>query len=191
MSRATRITLICHGTTAAMRSSGFPADEPLIEGDVVHAGRINGLLRHARSITSAPELRTRQTAGALTPEFAIDSALRDLDCGRWAGLSLDAVQEEEPDGLMAWVSSVDAAPHGGESVTSLIGRVADWLSGQISAGGHAIAVTHPAVIRAAIVSILNAPGESFWKIDVQPWSVTELSSDGRRWALRSLGRLPD
>jgi broad specificity phosphatase PhoE len=191
LSRSTRITLICHGTTAQTKTAGFPADDPLIEGEIAVASRIRAALPHANAFLSGPELRARQTAGMLAGEFTIDSAFRDLDYGRWSGKALTEIGESEPENLMAWMTDVAAAPHGGESIASVIARVGDWLAGQMNAGGHTVVVTHPAVIRAALVAILDAPRESFWKIDVRPFAVTEITSDGRRWALRSFGRSGD
>ena len=45
------------------------------------------------------------------------------------------------------------------------------------------AVTHPAVIRAAILIALEAPPKSFWRIDIAPASRTVLHFRGR-WTLR-------
>ncbi len=191
MSRSTRITLICHAATAATKAAGFPADEPVLEGQNEALGRIRAALPYAHGFLSGPELRARQTAGMLASDFAVEPAFRDLDCGRWRGKGLVEIQESEPENLMAWISDMEAAPHGGDSIASLCERIAGWLSGQITAGGHTVVVTHPAVMRAAIVSILDAPRESFRKIDVLPLCVSEISSDGRRWALRSFGRLLD
>jgi len=191
LSRSTRVTPICYAVTPATRSAGFPADEPLLDGQAGAIERIRAALPHAHAFLSAPEVRTRQTAAMLTGDFAIDSALRDIDYGRWRGDSLAEIQEREPERLMAWLADVDATPHGGESVSSLVVRIAGWLSSRMSVGGHTVAVTHPAVIRAAIVSILDAPCESFRKVDVQPLATAEITSDGRRWALRSLGRPHD
>jgi hypothetical protein len=42
------------------------------------------------------------------------------------------------------------------------------------------------VIRAAIVVAIEANPLSFWRIDIAPLSVVELSSNGRRWTLRSI-----
>jgi broad specificity phosphatase PhoE len=173
-----------------MKSAGFPADEALLDGQIDIASRIKVSLSYAGAVVSAPETRTRQSAELLATEFAADSVLRDVDYGRWAGLTLAGVQATEAENLVAWVSDVEAAPHGGESIASAIDRIGGWLAGQKSAGGHTIVVTHPSVIRAAVLCILDAPKESFWKIDVQPWSLTELTSDGRRWALRSFGHAP-
>ena len=66
-------------------------------------------------------------------------------------------------------------------------RVGAWLDTQVTAGGRSLAITHQAVIRAAIVHVLGAGAPAFWRIDVEPLSLTEFSSDGRRWNLRQRG----
>ena len=48
-----------------------------------------------------------------------------------------------------------------------------------------VAVTHPAIIRAAILVALDAPPKSFWRIDIAPVSRTVLHFRGHAWTLRS------
>jgi broad specificity phosphatase PhoE len=171
-----------------MRQARFALDEPLADGEADAARKLKPLISHAHHLVSAPELRARQTIAGLVDGHVVDADLRDADYGRWAGRSLTDLQEREPAAVMEWLSSVEAAPHGGESLAALIDRVGGWLTDKIALGGHMLAVTHAAVIRAAIVSILDAPKTSFWKIDVQPLGITEITSDSRRWALRCFGR---
>lgn len=92
---------------------------------------------------------------------------------------------------MAWITAPEAAPHGGESIVQAIARINGWLRGRMAIGGMTIAITHPAIARAAIVAVLEAPAASFWKIGAQPLGVTELTSDGRRWALKSFRQLAE
>ncbi|MBV8654150.1 MAG: histidine phosphatase family protein, partial [Alphaproteobacteria bacterium] len=85
-----------------------------------------------------------------------------------------------------------AAPHGGESVLDLVQQVASWLEGQAPKGqagasGHTIAVTHPAIIRAAAIHVLAADVRSFWRIDIEPLTATRLTRNNRVWTLRTLG----
>jgi broad specificity phosphatase PhoE len=110
--------------------------------------------------------------------------LRDCNYGRWSGRELDKVQSEEPDKVAIWLTDPAAAPHGGESILKLVDRVGGWLREQ-GCAGHVIAVTHPAVIRAAIVYALETPLQSFWRIDIAPLSLTDLRLNGKMWALRS------
>ena len=51
--------------------------------------------------------------------------------------------------------------------------------------GRIVAVTHPAVIRAAILVALDAPPKSFWRIDIAPMSRTVMHLRGQAWTLRS------
>ena len=46
------------------------------------------------------------------------------------------------------------------------------------------AVTHPAVVRAAIMLTLDATANSFWRIDIEPVSTTLLHFRGGAWTLR-------
>jgi broad specificity phosphatase PhoE len=182
----TRLTLICHGATAATRSGAFPADEPLEERALARAAALRPAIRRADRVWTSPALRARQTAAALGLDTAAEEpALCDVDHGRWAGRRLEEVQAEEPENVIAWLADPDAAPHGGEALAALLRRAASWLDVRAGDGGHGIAVTHAAVIRAAILHALAAPASSFWRIDIAPLSLTELSHDGRRWAWRA------
>jgi broad specificity phosphatase PhoE len=189
--RPTRINLICHGATPASRSAGFPADEALLDGALAPAASIRSQLAERHRLIAAPELRTRQSAEALGDECVFDRQLADIDYGRWAGQSLRTIHESEPDGVAAWIADPDATPHGGESIAAAIGRIGAWLDAQLEAGTRIVAVTHPAIVRAALVAVVGAPAQSFWKFDIVPWSMVEISSNGQRWALRSLVPGPD
>jgi broad specificity phosphatase PhoE len=189
VSRAFRLTLVCHGMTTASRAAGFPDDEPLADGEAAKAAEIAPLLARAEHVSSAPALCARQTAEALSLDFGIDPAFRDMSYGRWAGRTLTEINAEAPDDLARWITDTDAAPHGGESICELLGRVSAWMDAHLASGGHRIVVTHAAVIRAMVLTTLGAPAEAFWKIDVEHLSLTDIRSDGRRWALRSHGRM--
>ena len=185
-----RLTLICHGTTAATRASAFPLDEP-IENGVAEQARVLGsaLRRWDRAVTS-PALGARQTADALSLDASVDPALRDCDYGHWGGRRLADIQAAHPAELAAWLSDPAATPHGGESLLALMLRVSDWVADRLHDDGHTVAVTHAAVIRAALIGVLGAPAQSFWRIDVAPVSVVDLRSDKRRWVLRIPGPSP-
>ncbi len=184
---ARRLTLICHGATAATRAGAFSDDEPL-EAKALAAAR--ALSDHGGRVDRAlvsPALRARQTAHAMGLVAVEDAELRDWDVGTWRGRSLAMLQAEAPDALAAWRSDPSAAPHGGESLTRLLARVAEWLGHVDTAAGHVVAVTHAAVVRAVVLAALEAPAAAFWHLDVVPLSRTDLRTDGRRWTLRTFG----
>lgn len=135
---------------------------------------------------TSPALRARETAAALGFAAVVDPLLRDCDYGRWAGMTLDDVQAREPDAVGAWLHDPTAAPHGGESLVDLTGRVAGWLDTQQGMAGRAVAVTHAAVIRAAIVHALDAGPRAFWRIDIGPLARVGLSGSNGRWALTAI-----
>ncbi|MTJ67034.1 histidine phosphatase family protein [Nocardia seriolae] len=183
MSSVTRLTLITHAITDAVLAARVPADEPLNPLGERSVARAGGLPRPAPTVVlHAPELRTEQTAKALGLDATAEPALRDLDCGAWSGKSMDDITPGE---LMDWLTNPAHRSHGGESITDLLARVGTWLDTLAGSGDRIIAVTHPGVVRAAILHSLNAPAESFWRIDIPPLTVTTLHHRAPAWTLRT------
>lgn len=181
-----RVTFICHGTTPATHAAAFPDDEPLSAGAAGACDALRGRLRRADRAVASPRARARQTAALLGLDARVDAALDDLDHGRWRGRSLAEIEAQEPGALKAWRDDGLAAPHGGESIARLRQRVSAWMAQQARERGHTLAISHAAVIRAAVIEVLDAPAEAFWHVDIEPLSLTDLRFDGRRWALRAL-----
>ncbi|GAA4220311.1 broad specificity phosphatase PhoE [Streptosporangium album] len=179
-SGVTRLTLICHASTSATVRAAFPGDEPLDGRGLRQAGRLAGRFGRGRAVC-APESRCAQTAAALGLRADPDPLLADCDYGRWSGRTPAEVEAAEPAALTAWLTDPAAAPHGGEPITGLLGRVAGWLSGRPP--GRTVAITHPPVIRAAIVHTLGAPALAFWRVDVAPLARVTLTGRGGRWRL--------
>jgi broad specificity phosphatase PhoE len=113
--------------------------------------------------------------------------LRDCDYGRWAGKKYSEIVADEPDAANYWLHDPAAVPHGGESFLDLTRRVANWLADEKARDQRSIAVTHPTIIRATIVHVMDAPLQSFWRVDIGPLSVTRLSSNGGVWKISSSG----
>lgn len=179
MSEVVRLTLVSHGMTDAMAAGRFADDEPL---NALGRKKIDAAvdIGEFESAFTAPEARARQTAELLGLGAAVESRLADLDVGRWRGCLL---ADPPPAELATWLSRPDSAPHGGESVEALIARVRAWMDDVSSTPVRLVAVTHPAVVRAAILVALDAPPESFWRIDIAPASRTVLHFRGR-WTVR-------
>ncbi|OBB92307.1 histidine phosphatase family protein [Mycobacterium sp. 852002-30065_SCH5024008] len=180
MTEVVRLTLVSHAMTDAVAAGLFPADEPLNDMGRRQAEAAAQSGRDARHFTG-PERRARQTAELLGLDAATDPLLADLNCGRWRGTRLQDVPSGD---LTVWLTDPTRAPHGGESITDLMRRVAGWLNSLTESASAAVAVTHPAVIRAAILHGLDSPPKSFWGIDVAPMSRTGLHFRNGRWTLR-------
>ena len=182
----TRLLLIAHGATAATRRAAFPLDEPIEPAARAAAERLGPRLMRAHRSYTAPELRAKETAAALGMVPELQLLLADIDLGRWKGRTFDDMLAEGPEAIAAWTSDPANRQHGGESVDELVARVKPWLDHQREQGGRVVAVTHPAVVRAAVVIALAAPTASFWRIDAAPLTRADLRSDGRRWTLRGI-----
>jgi broad specificity phosphatase PhoE len=187
MAAHTRITLVCHATTRALRAATFGGDDSLDEIGKAKAAGLAGSLGRVDHCWTSPALRARETAAAMGLAAVVDERLRECDFGRWTGLRFQQLLFKEPKKLVSWIRDPSSAPHGGESIPQVLKRVAAWIAERGRDPGHTVAVTHSSVIRAAIVHVIEAQLPSFWRIDVAPLSQTDLRTNGRRWVLRSMG----
>lgn len=185
--KATRLTLVCSGITHRMRKAGFPLDEPLEKRSIELARALGQHLSKTDRVFVAPSLRARETAHLLGLRAATHDSLRDQNYGVWEGKMPETIEAEQPGALAAWRADPAYSPGGGESLTEVATRTAGFLDAMRSASGQLIAVTHPAVVRTAMIHILAAPLTSCWKIDTPPLSMISLYSDGKRWVLRTCG----
>ncbi|MEO3922383.1 histidine phosphatase family protein [Micromonosporaceae bacterium B7E4] len=193
----TSLHLVAHAQTAALRRAVFGGGDDSLDPAGLAAARalartgpgLRGPFGRIDACLSTPAEAGRQTAYALGLRPTAVPALADCDYGRWTGLPLAEVGAREPDALRDWLGTPDAAPHGGESVEALLDRVDRWLTGQRDRGGRIVAVTHPVVVRAALVRALRLPGATFWRLDVAPLAVVRLTGRGPGWRLR-LGAPP-
>lgn len=183
---SSRITLVSHSSTSATNAGAFASDEPLDARGVARAASARDRLSRTVRVVSSPASSCRQTAEVLGLDAAVEPALADWDLGRWQGRTLDDVAAAEPGAVAAWLSEPAAAPHGGESQIVLLARIAEWL-GSVPDDGHTVAITHAAVVRAAVIAVLQAPPAGFWRIDIAPLSATELRGGPGRWTVRSTG----
>lgn len=178
-----RLTLISHAATGATRAAAFPLDEPLEPQGHAKAAALAGDMGRVDTAWTSPALRALQTAEALGLDASVDPALADIDLRHWAGKSLADVEALDPVGLRRWMDDPGSAPHGGESIESLLRRVAGWLDTVAGRTGRIVAVTHAAVIRAAAVVVLDASPRSFWRIDVEPLCFSRFQARDGRWTM--------
>ena len=182
----TRLLLVSHAPTAAMRAGRFPADDPLADrgrADIRAAQTRLSIPDDATAFVS-PAICARETALALGLTATVAAGLADLDYGQWHGRRLADLATEAPQDLAIWTRDPEAAPHGGESFSQLVKRVGQWLDAQSGAPGETrnmVGVTHAPVIRAAIVHALGASSAIFPRIEIAPLSIVELRHSRRGW----------
>ncbi|WP_323121235.1 histidine phosphatase family protein [Burkholderia alba] len=178
----TRLMLISHAATPAMREGRFPADDALDARGAADAGA----WPHRMSIGAdapvfcSPAAAALDTARALGFAVRIASELADADYGEWRGRRLADVAGDARSEVEAWSRDPHAAPPRGESFEQVRARVGGWLE-QLDDAGDIVALTHAAVMRAAVVHALNAPSSSFARIEIAPLSVLELRRSARGW----------
>lgn len=159
----------------AARRAGIPADHEPVAGALPDT---SGFLRGGGRTVCSPAAR------AQVPGAACDPRLRPWDLGDWSGRPLAQLPVEE---LAAWRSNPDWAGHGGESLRDVTARVAGLLADWHDTDGRLAAVTHAAVVRAAVLLALRAPVEAAWDLDVRPGSGTELHSTTTGWRVVTVG----
>lgn len=179
---ALRLTLVSHAATRAQKQASFPLDEPVEMDWQAQAGTFSQFSARRTRFVHGPELRTTQTAALFSAQSHADEGLRDCDFGHWRGMRIDEVEQAD---FGMWMMDWQAAPHGGETVEQLCERVRTWMDA-LTGTGHIVAITHPLVIRAALMRVLHCPPVALHAIDVEPLSVVDLRFNGL-WRMRAPG----
>jgi alpha-ribazole phosphatase len=142
-------------------------------------GRVIPLSEVGRFVTS-PLARARETARLLLPDrtadIDVDPDLREIDFGRWEGLTYDEVSRSEPGLASAWSQFAPefAFPEGEnlQDFSKRIERAGHRLAGDDSR--VVVAFTHGGVIRSLICHFLGLPLRDYLLFDVTPGSVVVL-----------------
>ena len=180
-----RLQLLTPGLTRAGRRGVLGGDEPLdVQGERA-ARALRGSLRSGAAVLCSPATACLQSAHLLGVSPTQDPRLRDWDLGRWAGKRLDDIAVGHPDQLQAWGQDPDFAGHGGESLAQLLTRTQEWLSTvETTANGPLLAIAPTAVTRAVLVTVLDAPAKTFWRLDIEPLAYVGVSLRAGRRAVR-------
>lgn len=185
-----RVLLVCHAATAHTRDAVFGGDGPLLDGAARRLGDLRPHLPKARAVVRSGARCAGETATALGLVGArVEPAVGDWDFGAWRGRSLADVEAAQPEAVLEWRTDPTCPVPGGESLRDVLERVRGWLDALEGEGTRTV-VTHPAVIRAAVVCGLGVPEAAFWTIDVAPSSVTELRRRGARWRVARINWEP-
>jgi hypothetical protein len=139
-----------------------------------------------RTRASNRSIQAGRHAWRLGLEAAACDDLRAWSVGGWSGHSIARVAEDDPDGFRAWRTDPDATPGGGESLASLLARVARWSEAQTSETGRVLVIADPAVIRAVVLHALAGAPETFWHLEVPPLSLSVVQHALGQWRLRQL-----
>ncbi|MFW8601147.1 histidine phosphatase family protein [Desulfobacterota bacterium M19] len=126
----------------------------------------------------SPLLRARQTAGIvarhhdLAPEYIAD--LREIDFGRWEGLTFPDIEASEAELVGRWLSEGAGFTFPeGENIKSFRRRVCA-LAPVLTALGDTLVVAHGGVIRVLICYFLGLELDNYLSFDVRPGGLTIL-----------------
>jgi len=179
----TALTLVAHALTPALRGLVLGGDA---EPDPSGLDSARELKAEADAVFAGPEVAAVRTAEALGLTPVVEPALRDRQYGDWAGRGLEELLAADPERVTAWLEQPHTATPGGETENDVLTRVADWLGdigGQYGDRRTVVAVVHPAVVRAIVLYVLDAPAESLRHVDVRPLATVRLSHHEGSWSL--------
>jgi len=118
--------------------------------------------------------------------FAIDADLREIDFGRWEGMSFTEIAAADPAAVERWAAlEENFAFPGGESIRNFRERIraaADRIAAD--SAQDVVAITHGGVIRLLICLFLGLDVRHTLLFEVRPASITELSLDDGKGVLK-------
>jgi ribonuclease H / adenosylcobalamin/alpha-ribazole phosphatase len=151
------------------------------------------LLRGARlvEIVCSPLRRCRETAEILAAELGlrvrVEADLREMDFGKWEGLTYAEVEQRYPHDLAEWKRSAVVAPTGSsETLTGVLdrmGTVAERLATRY-AGESVLALTHVTPLKALVVQALGAPPSALFRMELSPASFSRIAYTGSEASVR-------
>ncbi len=107
----------------------------------------------------SPLSRCRETYELLDIDLpcTIDDELREIDFGRWEGLSFDQIEERFPDQLEQWVEQQDNFQFpGGDLITAFNARICGWFDKLLTKEHeHVFIVSHGGVLRIGLCHMLG------------------------------------
>jgi broad specificity phosphatase PhoE len=189
---STTALLIRHGhvTGLADRLIGRDAGAALSSVGQQQAAEAGRHLRDvpAASVYCSPQTRAVQTAqpiaGQLGVEVGIDHAFDEVDYGDWTGVPFEQLPFDA-----RWMRfnehRVTTRAPGGESLPEVQARAVQGLQTlrQHHHGDTVIVVTHAEVIRAVLLDALGLPLSDWWRLRVDPASVSALRDGQGFWTV--------
>jgi probable phosphoglycerate mutase len=179
----TRLLLVRHGATTLSAEDRFAGstDVPLSDEGRRQAEGLASRLREETivAVYCSPMRRTIETASILAEPHGIAPVtrpgLREIDHGRWEGLTRHDVETRFRDEYLRWEEDpFTVAPSGGESGVDVMARALPVIRAIVEAheGQQILVVSHKATIRLVISSLLGFDARGYRdRLDQAPASL--------------------
>ena len=146
-----------------------------------------------RAIWSSDLRRAVETAEPIAKHFGLDyktsPSFREMNFGRWEGMTWKEVELQYPDDARAWAKFFPHhRPPGGESFLELQARAVAQL-GQLAENaepGCTLVVTHAGFTRTTVAWVLGVPDERISRIGQNYGALTILEKLGNHWSVTAL-----
>ncbi|MBE3519640.1 MAG: histidine phosphatase family protein [Firmicutes bacterium] len=196
-----RIYLVRHGRTDWNRQEIFRGkiDVPLDDVGRRQAELVREFLleicaargERLTKVISSPLARAREMAEIIRSGFdgaalEVDESFSDIDVGKWGGLYVSQVEREFPREFRTWVERPDEMRFpSGESLHDVMERAWNKLmnilddlgrTGNATGSGDICIVSHRVVLKVLLLTAIDAPLRSFWKLKVDTGSVSILET---------------
>ena len=186
--RKCKITFISHGATIYSEENRFSDKDnypPLNENGVEEVEKICQFLKlrgvkNDRIYTSSAA-RCVQTAKYVSKIYKKLFEVIELparNCGSFSGMAFEQVEVKTPDLLHQLIYEPEKkTPEDAESISEFVARVSAKINEIVAdnTGNRVIIVTHPDVIKAAIIDALDIPHSSLQHIYIKTGSATQIS----------------
>jgi alpha-ribazole phosphatase len=173
---AVGLIVVRHGRTEANAAGVLLGrfDPGLDEVGQRQAAALGAAVVGATRVVTSPLRRTRETAAAFGLPIAEDERWIELDYGTLDGVPLRDVPGEL---WSRWVSDVEFAPEGGESLAALGRRVRAACEdlAEEAAERDIVVVTHVSPVKAAVAWALGVGDDVSWHLYVAPGSITRIA----------------
>lgn len=117
----------------------------------------------------------------------VTEAFREIDFGKWEGLTVEEVGAADPGGLAAWKSGdPEWAFPGGDTRSAFAGRVrSEALLRFGSSRGRTLAVLHKGVVKTIVGALLGHRHEAYSRLPCELGCVYRLERRGVCWRVTS------
>lgn len=172
-----RIYLVRHPAPDVAPGICYGRSDLALAADVAGcAAELRTLLPADARWYSSPLQRCRLLAQSLHSSPVFDERLQEIHFGDWEMCAWDDIDREQID---AWAAAgPDFAPPNGESLASLMTRVAELIRERHAAGeGDIVLVTHAGVMKACSALLLDLP-DGEWQSMHFDYGTVSLIEDG-------------